>query len=113
MNGQTTSGSLNINNILDRDVLGAVVAESLAQINPARPDAKRWVNAVTRATVEIENNPLMSYEPASHSLLVMSSSTGTTYEANGVCQCRAFEQGHPCWHRAAARLVAKYLDCVQ
>jgi hypothetical protein len=36
---------------------------------------------------------------------VIGSPSGNVYSANGVCQCRAYENKIPCWHRAAARLV--------
>jgi uncharacterized Zn finger protein len=37
--------------------------------------------------------------------LIIGSSWGKCYAANGICQCTAFEFGHACWHRAAARLA--------
>ena len=40
-------------------------------------------------------------------LLVLSES-GEIYRVNGVCQCKAFANGQPCWHRAAARLIERY-----
>ncbi len=42
-----------------------------------------------------------------HALVILSESN-EVYSANGTCQCRAYEFGKPCWHRAAARLVARY-----
>jgi hypothetical protein len=40
-------------------------------------------------------------------LLVLSES-GEIYRANGACQCKAYANSQPCWHRAAARLVKRY-----
>ncbi|MGH9944475.1 MAG: hypothetical protein ACRD9R_19170 [Pyrinomonadaceae bacterium] len=40
--------------------------------------------------------------------LLMLSESGEIYEANGVCQCRAFAGGQPCFHRAAYKLVKRY-----
>ena len=40
--------------------------------------------------------------------LVILSDSNQVYEANGTCQCKAYMQGQPCWHRAAARLVQRY-----
>ena len=62
----------------------------------------RWLVAIGRALVELETNPYL--ERADHGLLIGSPS-GSVYSANGVCQCRAYAFGQPCWHRAAARLV--------
>lgn len=68
-------------------------------------DSKRWQKAIVRAAVEIQVNPFMSWR--NDSLLILSPSN-EIYEANGSCQCKAYEQGFPCWHRAAARLVRRY-----
>jgi hypothetical protein len=68
-------------------------------------DSKRWRNAIVRAAVEIEVNPYIAWKD--NSLLILSSSN-EIYEANGSCQCKAFANGQPCWHRAAARLVERY-----
>jgi hypothetical protein len=42
-------------------------------------------------------------------LLILSGSN-EIYRANGTCQCKAFSHGHPCWNRAAARLVKRYME---
>lgn len=62
----------------------------------------RWIVAIGRALVELESNPWL--ERGDHGLIIGSPS-GAVYSSNGICQCRAFEFGHPCWHRAAARLT--------
>ena len=95
---------------LDQDKLAAVVSDALCKASQAKTDSKRWVNAIARATVELESNPFMTFRHDSHSLLILSPESGMVYEANGTCQCKAFEQGQPCWHRAAAKLVVNYLD---
>ncbi len=70
-----------------------------------RTDSLRWQMAITRAAQELESNPFMHYD--GHALIILSESN-EIYSANGTCQCRAFEFGKPCWHRAAARLVTRY-----
>ena len=65
----------------------------------------RWQTAIVKAKQELESNPYMHF--TGHALLMLSSS-GEIYEANGVCQCKAFKNRRPCWHRAAARLVERY-----
>jgi hypothetical protein len=88
---------LNIN----QERFANVVQMALVKAN----DSKRWRNAIVRAAVEIEVNPYIEWKD--NSLLILSSSN-EIYEANGSCQCKAFANGQPCWHRAAARLVERY-----
>ncbi len=96
-------------NELDQDLLASVVAESLTKVATAK-DAARWTNAIAKATVQLETNPFMTYDQTSHSLLVLSETSGEIYTANGTCQCKAFAAGQPCWHRAAARIVTRYIE---
>ena len=92
---------------INQETLAEIAAESIARINPEQPNAKRWINAIAKAVVEIENNPFMTWQPESHSLLILSDS-GNIYTANGTCQCKAYASGYPCKHRAAARLIVRY-----
>lgn len=92
---------------INQETLAAVTAESISKINPNQQDAKRWMNAIAKAVVEIENNPYMTFDAESRSLLMLSDS-GNIYTAKGTCQCKAYEQGYPCKHRAAARLMVRY-----
>jgi hypothetical protein len=94
---------------INQETLAEVAAESIGKINPNSTNAKRWINAIAKAVVEIENNPFMTWQPESHSLLMLSDS-GNIYTANGTCQCKAYEQGYPCKHRAAARLIVRYQE---
>ena len=104
---------MNVATEINRETLAEVAAESIAKINPEAKDAKRWINAIAKATVEMENNPFMTFEPETHSLLILSDRSGQIYTANGTCQCTAFNQGYPCYHRAAARLIMRYVEKVQ
>ena len=84
------------------------LAEVVAAAKAAVAGNKRWTNAVTNAAALLQSgNPYIHF--TGHSLLVLSDSN-EIYEANGVCQCKAFEQGQPCRHRAAYKLVKNYLD---
>lgn len=98
---------------INRELLAEVAAESISKINPEAKDGKRWINAIAKAVAEIENNPFMTFEPETHSLLILSERSGQIYTANGTCQCAAFNKGFPCYHRAAARLVMRYIEKVQ
>jgi hypothetical protein len=66
---------------------------------------RRWEAAIVKATAQLEANPYIHFD--GQSLLILSPS-GEIYSANGTCQCKAFSQGQPCWHRAAARLIKRY-----
>lgn len=102
-----------IPNNLDKEKLGTIVADAIVKVHQSGKDVKRWVNAIAKATVEIENNPFMTWQSENNSLLIWSQKSSEIYEANGVCQCKAYLQGYPCYHRAAARLIQRYLEIVQ
>ena len=38
----------------------------------------------------------------------MLGTTGDTYRANGISQCKAFAAHQLCWHRVAAKLLKRY-----
>jgi hypothetical protein len=102
---------MNVATSIDKEVLGQFAAESINKIQDTNaPNGKRWVNAIAKAVVEIESNPYLTYDLKSHELMMLSERTGTVYRANGTCQCQAYEQGFPRYHRAASRLVAVYLE---
>jgi hypothetical protein len=65
----------------------------------------RWQTAIAKAKQQLESNPFMHFD--GEALLILSDSN-EIYRANGTCQCKAFRNNQPCWHRAAARLVKRY-----
>ena len=83
---------------INQTVLETVVTEAINKCG----SNQRWANAVRRAADELLTNPYLHHD--GHALLILSTS-GEFYEANGVCQCKAFAAHQPCWHRAAQRLV--------
>jgi hypothetical protein len=99
--------------IENKDKFGKVIADALSKVE-LTTDAqtkRRWVRAIAKAVVEIEENGVfMTWMEDSQSLLIWSQKTNKIYSSNGVCQCRAFEQGMPCFHRCAARLIRIYLE---
>jgi hypothetical protein len=99
--------------IENKQTFGKVIADALSKVE-LTTDAqtkKRWINAIAKAAVEIEENGVfMTWMENDKSLLIWSQKSNNIYAANGVCQCRTFEQGSPCFHRAAARLVRIYLE---
>ena len=100
--------------IENKELFGKVIADALSRVEQTTADAqtkKRWINAISKAAVEIEQNGVfMTWQDAEQSLLIWSQKSNHIYSANGVCQCRAFEQASPCFHRAAARLVRLYIE---
>lgn len=69
--------------------------------------SRRWQIAIVKAKQQIEENPYMHFDGGA--LLILSPSGGI-YSVNGSCQCKAYANGQPCWHRAAARLVERYMQ---
>jgi hypothetical protein len=100
--------------IKDTNKFGQVIAGALAKVELTVTDAqtkKRWINAIAKATAQIElHGEFMTYDTADNHLVIWSQDSNEIYTSNGVCQCKAFERGLPCWHRAAARLVRLYLE---
>jgi hypothetical protein len=70
---------------------------------------QRWVNALDKAWLFFQNTPAITYSPNGDLLYPSESTAGTVYKANGTCQCPAFQDGQPCKHRAASRLLANAL----
>lgn len=94
-------------NISNQEKFDAVVNEALTK----SASFPRWQNAIKKAVVQIEENgTFMEYDETENYLLIWSQGSNEIYSANGICQCKAFEQGFPCFHRAAARLVRNYLE---
>jgi hypothetical protein len=86
---------------INQDRLQQVAQEAFNRVsgNP------RWETAIVKAKQQLESNPYMHFD--GQSLLILSPS-GEIYTANCSCQCKAYRNGQPCWHRAAARLIERY-----
>ncbi|MDQ3686871.1 MAG: SWIM zinc finger family protein [Acidobacteriota bacterium] len=89
---------LNIN----QDKLNEVAQEAFD-----RTSNLRWQTAIAKAKSQIESNPYMHFD--GDALLILSDSN-EIYKADGTCSCKAYRNGQPCWHRAAARLVKRYME---
>ena len=79
--------------------------QQVAQQAFDKTNSLRWQTAIAKAKRQIEENPFMHFD--GDALLILSDSN-EIYRANGICQCRAYVNDQPCWHRAAARLVKRY-----
>ena len=72
-------------------------------------DQPRWARAIEKGATWLLSRESVRFDPSTHTLVVPSES-GSTYLANGVCQCQAHGKGHPCYHRAAARLLTRAME---
>lgn len=88
---------------LNEEKMATVIREAFDKVAGSR----RWQTAIAKAKQQLETNPYIHFDGAA--LLILSDSN-EIYRANGVCQCKAFAQGVPCWHRAAMRLVQRYME---
>lgn len=88
---------------IDQSRMQQVVQDAFNKASSSR----RWQIAIARAKRQIEENPYMHFD--GRALLILSPS-GEIYSANGTCQCKAYRNHQPCWHRAAARLVERYIE---
>jgi hypothetical protein len=69
---------------------------------------KRWIAAIDKAADALLSGKWIVTELRDCYLITTES--GKTYRANGVCQCEAFSHDQPCKHRAGARLLALYRE---
>jgi hypothetical protein len=74
-------------------------AKAKAANNPA------WLRAIDKAVAGLRGGWIVT---ELHDGLLITSDSGETYKANGVCSCAAYRNGMACKHRAAARLVEIY-----
>lgn len=88
---------LNVN----QEKMNEVIRQAFDKVSGDR----RWETAIVKAKQQIESNPFMHFD--GRALLILSDSN-EIYTANGTCQCAAYRNRKPCWHRAAARLVKRY-----
>jgi hypothetical protein len=79
--------------------------EAVANEAKAKTDSKRWQNAIDKAVAGLLGGWIVT--ELQHCVAITTES-GKTYRANGVCQCEAFFKDQPCKHRAAARLITLY-----
>lgn len=101
---------MNVATQINKELLAEIAAEAIAKVQASNSkDAQRWINAINKAVTEIETNPYLTFDAKKSELLILSQSSGQVYSANGICQCRAYEQKQACYYRAMSRLVAIYV----
>ena len=88
------------------------MGRALALARQECAEQKSWLNAVNRAALNLE---ACQWQFDGHTLLVKSATEPNvhyTVTADG-CECKAFEAGRACWHRAARRLLIKAAQLAQ
>jgi hypothetical protein len=87
--------------VINIQKLNEVAAEA-----KARTSDKRLQNAIDKAVAGVVSGWWVV--PELHDGVMVTTETGQTYHAKGRCQCRAYELGQPCKHRALAGLIDLY-----
>lgn len=104
--------------ISNKNLFGKVIADALVKVDSNTGlqswEKMRWVNAIAKAAAQIEDHgAFMTWQEENETLLIWSDKSNNIYETNGVCQCKAFEMGQPCWHRSAKKLYINYLAALE
>lgn len=85
------------------ETLETIAADAIKSLETSnRADKTRWINAIKKSVVVLQENCYWNYSDGE--LVMMSTTSGTTYTPNGVCQCEAYARQMPCRHRSAHRL---------
>jgi hypothetical protein len=90
---------------LEANKLDEVIQRAFDAAGQSRSNARRWQIAIARAKQELENNPFIHFDGTA---LIILSPSAEVYETSRTCQCNAYCQGFPCWHRAAWRIISRY-----
>src|SRR5688572_11379983 len=77
-----------------------------AETAKSKTTDRRWIAAIDRAVSGLSGGKWIVTE-LSYTIAVTTESE-KTYFAGQTCQCVAYNQGMPCKHRAAARLIDLY-----
>mgnify|MGYP003390327606 CR=1 FL=1 len=98
--------------IENEEIFGKVIAASLKRVDDNRQintiEKLRWVNAIAKATTQIERRGcFMDWNSENETLLIWSESN-EIYEPGNSCTCLSAMNGNPCWHVAAKRLYELY-----
>ncbi len=88
------------------------VAAALTAARTEAAEHRAWINAINRAALNLEACP---WAFDGEVLRIASASTRGARYTVGVegCECKAAQDGRPCWHRAAWRLLRKAAEVVR
>jgi len=79
---------------------------TVVEMAKTRTSDRRWLSAIDKAVAGVTSGWWVITELAD--CVAITTESGQTYFANGSCQCKAYELGQPCKHRALARLLDLY-----
>jgi hypothetical protein len=93
-----------LSHVVDEAIQAAVAHSNTDQVREA------WVRAILKAANLMQTGDLTFWQfDKELGELTLLSQSNNSYIANGTCECKAYSDFHiPCWHRAAARLLARY-----
>ncbi len=94
------------NSSIAHQVNRQTVAAALAAARTEAAEHRLWITAINRAALNLEACP---WAFDGETLRIASATTrGTRYTVSPEgCECKAAQDGRPCWHRAAWRLLRK------
>jgi hypothetical protein len=97
-------------------IIADAASTLLAQVEISRriSDAERdrWTNAVAKAFAQLIDG--VRFEQDGENMIFPSRTrSGLSHRVNGICDCEAAEDGMPCWHRAAKRMIELIIDAEQ
>jgi hypothetical protein len=88
------------------DAASALYAQVAACAAVSDEDRTLYENAITKAFAQLMDGVRFDREDDGTFVFPSRSRSGLAHRVNGTCDCEASaEQGQPCWHRAAKRLV--------
>jgi len=79
---------------------------AVAKTAKTKTSDKRWIAAIDKALAGVVSGWWIITELAN--CVAITTETGRTYFANGVCQCKAFKNGQACKYRSLYRLIQLY-----
>ncbi len=87
--------------LVNREAMGRALAIARREC----AEEKRWLNAVNRAALNLE---ACMWQFDGDIFIVKSATEDIHYTVTqDGCECKAFQKGLACWHRAARRLLIK------
>ena len=87
------------------------VARALAQARAECVGHVAWMNAINRAALNLES---CRWQFDGDTLVIASASSERRYTVTAEgCECKAYLEGKPCWHRAARLLLVKAAELAQ
>lgn len=88
-------------------VVLAEVARLEKRLGSGSSRVQGFINAVNRASIKVQNGEV-NFRTYGDKIIIVGDSGNIHVADRQTCDCPAFENGIPCYHRALHTLVAKY-----